>query len=379
MSSLSLAAVYHGTPGAISLQTIATPRPSTSEILVTVEACTLCGSDLHSFEGRRAVPVPTVLGHEIVGRIAEFGPQAPRTDLSGQPLAVGDRVVWAVVASCGRCSNCLRDLPQKCEHAVKYGHEAFRPGYELLGGLADHCLLTPGTAIVRAPANVSLNTISPASCATSTIAAAMETAGAVKDLVVCITGGGLLGLTAAAMCRMQSAAAVVLCDVNPERRSRAAAFGATHTVPPEQLPDVLRQLTGGRGADVAIEVSGAPAAFQTLWPLLRIGARFVLVGAVFPATPVSFSMDTLVRRNLSVSGVHNYGPRHLLQAVRFLESAESRFPFASLVSDWFPLSETPAALTAAMNPACIRIGVHGQTLSSPPPPSLRPAEQANPA
>lgn len=359
MSSDSLAAVYHGTPGAITLQLIPTPRPRGAEILVTVEACTLCGSDLHSFEGRRAVPVPTVLGHEIVGRITAFGPQAPRTDLSGQQLAEGDRVVWAVVASCGLCSNCRRDLPQKCENAVKYGHEAFRPGYELLGGLADHCLLTPGTAIVKTPAGVSLNTISPASCATSTIAAAMEAAGDLSDQVVCITGGGLLGLTAAAMASSQRAAAVVLCDVNPERRDRAAAFGATHAVAPEQLPELLKQISGGRGADIAIEVSGAPSAFQALWPLLRTGARFVLVGAVFPATPVSFSMDTLVRRNLSVIGIHNYGPRHLLRAVQFLESADSRFPFNSLVSSWFPLRETPAALAAAMNPGCIRVGVLG--------------------
>ena len=359
MSSVSLAAVYNGNPGVISLQSISTPTPRSAEILVEVEACTLCGSDLHSFEGRRAVPVPTVLGHEIVGRIAEFGPQAARTDLSGQPLAVGDRIVWAVVAACGCCTNCQRDLPQKCERSVKYGHEAFRPGYELLGGLAEHCLLTPGTAIAKAPASVSLNTISPASCATSTIAAAMEAAGDVKDLVVCITGGGLLGLTAAAMSSLQRAATVVLCDVNPERRSRAAAFGATHTAAPEELPDLLKQLSGGKGADVAIEVSGAPSAFQTLWPLLRIGARLILVGAVFPAAPVSFFMDTLVRRNLTISGIHNYGPRHLLKAVQFLEAAGSRFPFDSLVSSWFALDDTSAALAAAMNPACIRVGVRG--------------------
>ncbi|MFM7038963.1 MAG: alcohol dehydrogenase catalytic domain-containing protein [Planctomycetaceae bacterium] len=105
MSSVSLAAVYHGTPGVISLQSITTPRPRSAEILVEVEACTLCGSDLHSFEGRRAVPVPTVLGHEIVGRIADFGAEAVRTDLSGQLLSVGDRIVWAVVAACGRCTS----------------------------------------------------------------------------------------------------------------------------------------------------------------------------------------------------------------------------------------------------------------------------------
>ncbi|MEY3458457.1 MAG: L-threonine 3-dehydrogenase [Planctomycetota bacterium] len=357
MSAVSLAAVYEGTPGVLEFQSLPTPKPRGEEILVAVESCTLCGSDLHSFEGRRAVPVPTVLGHEIVGRIAAFGSGATRVDLAGAPLVEGDRVVWAVVASCGQCSNCERDLPQKCERSVKYGHEAFRPGYELLGGLAEHCLLTPGTAIVRAPDAVSLNVISPASCATATIAAAMESAGEVAGRVVCITGGGLLGLTASAMCCERGALAVVLCDVNAERRERAVRFGASHTASPESLGEVLREASGGKGADVAIEVSGAPAAFQTLWPLLRIGARLVLVGAVFPAAPVSFPMDQLVRRNLLMSGVHNYGPRHLVQAVRFLETGGGRYPFEGLVSRWFALEETRSALAAAMDPGCIRIGV----------------------
>ena len=77
---------------------------------------------------------------------------------------------------------------------MKYGHEAFRSGYELLGGLAEHCLLVPGTTIVRVPDELSLKTVSPASCATATIAAALEAAGTLQDRVICITGAGLLGL-----------------------------------------------------------------------------------------------------------------------------------------------------------------------------------------
>ena len=76
--SNSLAAVFSGTPGQIELQHLATPCPRGGEILVRIESCTLCGSDLHSFEGRRKVPTPTILGHEIVGRIETFGPDAVR-------------------------------------------------------------------------------------------------------------------------------------------------------------------------------------------------------------------------------------------------------------------------------------------------------------
>src|SRR5262245_60463308 len=147
--STSLAAVFSGTPGQIELRELPVPRPAAGELLVRILGCTICGSDLHTLHGRRQVPVPTVLGHEIIGEIALLGSDVPHEDLAGQPLRVGDRVTWSLVASCGECFYCQHDLPQKCETAVKYGHEALRPGRELLGGLAEHALLVPGTALVR--------------------------------------------------------------------------------------------------------------------------------------------------------------------------------------------------------------------------------------
>ncbi|MGC4006498.1 MAG: alcohol dehydrogenase catalytic domain-containing protein [Pirellulales bacterium] len=145
------AAVFSGVPGSIAVAELPVTPPRGGELLVRVVGCTLCGSDLHSFHGRRGVPTPTVLGHEIVGRIVEFGPDSPRVDLGGAPLNVGDRIVWAVVADCGECFYCRRGLPQKCERSVKYGHEAFRPGRELLGGLADYCLLVAGRGSYGCP------------------------------------------------------------------------------------------------------------------------------------------------------------------------------------------------------------------------------------
>ena len=199
--SKSLAAVFDGIPRRLELREFPVPQPQGQEIVVRVHGCTLCGSDLHSYEGRRAVPVPTVLGHEIVGEIETLGESAPRFDLAGNSLQAGDRIVWAIVASCGECFYCRRGLPQKCQRAVKYGHEAFQPGRELLGGLAEHCLLVPGTAIVKLPDEIPLATACPASCATATIVAALEAAGDVRDRTVCVLGAGLLGLTASAMAR----------------------------------------------------------------------------------------------------------------------------------------------------------------------------------
>ena len=357
MTGQSLAAVFQGTAGQIELRHLPTPVPRGGEILVRVESCTLCGSDLHSFEGRRKVPVPTILGHEIVGRIEAFGPEANRTDAAGISLETGSRVVWGLVAACGECFYCQRDLTQKCLRSVKYGHEAFRTGYELLGGLAEHCLLMPGTAIVKVPESLSLNTISPSGCATATIAAALEPFDTLQNRTVCITGAGLLGLTASAMARSVGAAAVIVCDLHEERRTRAKQFGATHCVTPDALSSVLNDVTGGHGADVGLEVSGAPAAFHSLWPHLRMGGTLVLVGAVFPSEPIPLAMEQIVRRNLTIRGIHNYGARHLSRAVTFLQESQHIYPFETIVSQWFSLPDVAAALSEAMNPANIRVGV----------------------
>ena len=231
------------------------PRPRGTEVLVEVIACTLCGSDLHSIHGRRSVPVPTILGHEILGRVVDFGPDASRVDAAGRPLGVGDRVTWAIVASCGDCFYCRRDLSQKCEHGFKYGHEPLRPGRELSGGLADHCLLVPGTSIFRVPADLSDAVACPSSCATATVAAALEAAGPIAGRSVLILGAGMLGVTAAAWSRSLGACDVIVCDPNDDRLSSAAAFGVTKTSSPTRLAGIVAEATGGRGMDIALELS----------------------------------------------------------------------------------------------------------------------------
>lgn len=356
MTRKSLAAVFEGTAGQLVLKELATPSPQGREVLVRVEACTLCGSDLHSIEGRRRVPVPTVLGHEIVGRIEAFGPEAARADFQGEPLTEGSRIVWSLVASCGKCFYCQRQLPQKCTKSVKYGHEAFRPGYELLGGLAQHCLLADGTAILRVPDALDLETVCPSSCATATIVAAMESFESLHDQVVCIAGAGLLGLTAAAMARSRDAKAVIVMDPSETRRELARSFGATHTATPDDVAVVVREQSHGYGVDLVLEVSGAPGAFRSLWPHLRLGATLVMVGAVFPSDPVPIAMEQIVRRNLTIRGIHNYGPAHLAQAIHFLRTAGA-YPFRQMVAGWYPLREVHQAVQAAQNPMNIRIGI----------------------
>lgn len=357
----SLAAIFHGSAQDLELRRITLPQPEGGEVLVKVLGCTLCGSDLHTFDGRREVAVPTILGHEIVGEIVAQGDSAPARDLAGRELRIGDRVVWSIVANCGDCFYCRRGLPQKCLASTKYGHEPLRPGRELTGGLAEYCLLARGTAIVGLPDELPLSVACPASCATATISAALAAAGDVRQRNVCLFGAGLLGLTANAMLRVNGAASIVGVDVNERRLARALEFGATHVTTPHDLHAKAREITEGYGFDIVIELSGSPSAFESGWDLLRLGGSLVLVGSVFPSPPVAISAERIVRRNLTIHGVHNYAPKDLLHAVEFLTTHHRDFPFADLVGQWFPLESAAQAFQQSHNSEHIRTGVRPQS------------------
>jgi len=356
MNTLAQAAVFVGVDQPFEFRTIPVPAPRGSEVVVQVTACTLCGSDLHSVHGRRKVPTPSILGHEILGRIVAFGPDAAHVDYTGKPLEIGDRVTWGIVASCGTCFYCLRELTQKCEQQTKYGHEPIRPGYELTGGLADHCLLANGTALFGIPDQLPDEVACPANCATATVAAAMALAGDLAGRRILVMGAGMLGVTAAAWAHAHGAEQIICCDVDSDRLAVAKAFGATHLSLTGELPEAVSACTSGYGVDITLELTGAPEAFETALPLTRMGGDVILIGSVFPSRPVPLLLEQVVRRCLTLRGNHNYGARDLQAAVEFLTKHHQNYPFASLVSEWFTLSDVARAFSCSTKSA-LRIGV----------------------
>ncbi|MEI8214114.1 MAG: zinc-binding dehydrogenase [Planctomycetota bacterium] len=333
------------------------PDLRSNEILVKVLACTICGSDLHSVDGRRSVPLPTILGHEIVGEIVAFGDDTVHCDLAGSPLHIGDRIVWAVVASCDQCYYCHRKLPQKCEMGFKYGHQAYDGGNPFSGGYSGHCILVQGTKIVRLPPSISLEAACPLSCATSTIAAAMRVTGIGKDHSVLVLGAGMLGLTACAMAKEKGASPIVCVDVSLERAELASRFGATHVFSGKQTDASSWKPITKHGFDIGLECTGHNDATRLGIESLRMGGRLGLVGAVFPSEPLPIVMERLVRRQISLIGIHNYGPEDLVAAVHFMQHAESKYPFAELVGPVFPLNEIDSAMNAARSSKNIRVCV----------------------
>ncbi|WP_062377257.1 zinc-binding dehydrogenase [Demequina pelophila] len=316
------AAVWRG--GAdVEIADAPAPELAPGDALVRIDLATVCGSDRHTATGRRPGPCPSVLGHEGVGRVVAVDAHRPPARTDGRTLEVGDRIVWGVAVSCGACDRCRGGLTAKCREVRKVGHEAWDSPWPLSGTYASHILLPSGTPVAGVPDAVPDAVASPAGCATATVAAAMERAGALTGRRVLVTGAGMLGLVAVAMAAEAGAAEVTAIDLDPARREEALRFGATSAadaVPPRS------------GLDVAIDLTGAPAVIGAAFESLDIGGRLVLVGSVTPAPPVPFDAERMVRRWLTVAGVHNYEPRHLQRAVDFLATTADRLPWAGLVS-----------------------------------------------
>jgi putative phosphonate catabolism associated alcohol dehydrogenase len=311
------------------------------DVLVAVELSTICGSDVHTVQGRRPAPVPLVLGHESVGRVIAIGDEGALA-VDGTPLRIGDRVVWSVTVSCGSCDRCRSGLTQKCRSLTKYGHDRVGVHGDLAGAFGSHMQLRAGTAIVRVPESLPASVLAPASCATATAWAAVEAAR--RDLdgaAVRVHGAGLVGLSAAVIAA-ERGAAVEVRDPDPQRSALAAGWLGGAAL--EREPDVVIEASGHA---VGEAIDG-----------VAVGGVVVLVGSVFPADPVPLDAERMVRRLVTVTGVHNYTGRDLADAVAFLAGRGRAYPFAEAVGEVRQLAELDAALEAASAPgAPLRVGV----------------------
>lgn len=355
---VSQRAVFVGAGESFRVEDVLSPLPRAGEALVEIEMCTICGSDLHTIEGRRPLSGPMVLGHEILGRVAQLPKSGVVSDVFGTPLKIGDRVTWSLHAYCGQCFWCNNRLSPKCEQLFKYGHEPISDTIPMTGGFATHCQLRPGTAIVRVPEQMDARLACPANCATATVAAAFRQVEDCRGRCVLIFGAGMLGLTGVAWASEAGAESIVVVDPNRERAALAMQLGATVVCQDVAIAQQeVQGGTAGRGADASFDFCGHPDAVLGAIHLLRTGGQAVLVGAVFPTESISLSPEMVVRKCLRICGVHNYLAEDLVAALRFLERTGGKYPLASLVSATYELSEIARAVQHAASGTAVRVAV----------------------
>lgn len=347
------AAVFLGQGQRMEIRRFPLPRPRKGEVLVKIEGCTLCGSDLHTISGIRKEKTPSILGHEIVGTIAELGAEI-NIDNREQPVQIGDRITWSVCLSCGHCDRCGSGKPQKCRTIRKVGHETVNDEGPLIGGLSEYVLLPGSASFFKVPDGIDLNAVCPVNCATATVMAAMNAASGIQGKNVLIIGAGLLGLTACAVAKTNLAKRITVLDLNEPRLQLAKLFGAQHVA---KSPHELEPFEPDSRQDVIFEFAGSPSTIEQTLKCLAVGAELILAGTVMPSPNVHFDPEFVVRNLVTIKGVHNYRPDDLWQAIAFLQEHHHQFPFSGLVEKTFSLEKINEAVDYAIQHKPIRVMV----------------------
>lgn len=322
---------------------------------------TICRSDIHTWQGHRPGPCPGLLGHEIIGDIVAIG-EGVTHDMRGDSLRIGDRVTWSEYFIPG--SNYFTevlDLPQKSPGVDKYGHMAATTAPHHHGGFGEYCYIVPHSWILRLPDVLTDAEATPLNCGVATMIAVTEAAGIRIGQTVVIQGLGLLGLYGAAIAKARGARLVIGLDTDASRRDRASRFGVDVTFDPGiEKGELLRQVNAlclPHGPDVVIEVCGVAHVVQLGIDLLRVGGIYVLGGLVNPQAMVTIDANLILKKMLTIRGIHNYHPRNLIEALDFVVANRARFPFHELVDGQYSLERVGEAMADAATQRVLRAAI----------------------
>ena len=276
------------------LEIVDAPRPEmgTGDVLVRVRACGICGSDVHGMDGstgRRRPPI--VMGHEAAGVVEAVGEAVA-------DWAPGRRVTFDSTVYCGRCRHCRRGEINLCDSRQVLGVAC--EDYRRQGAMAEY-VAVPQHIVCALPEGLPFEhaaMVEPLSVAVHAVERARPAVGASAVVV----GAGMIGLLAVQVLRHAGCGTIVAVDIDADHLERARALGADAALHAEQcdVPAEVRGRTGGRGADLALEVFGATASVRTALAAVRKGGTVVLIGNVSPE--VQFPLQQAVVRELTVLG-----------------------------------------------------------------------------
>jgi len=348
------AAVTRGDAPGMELTEYEVPDPGPDEVLVKVSLAGICGSDLHMWRGDVPwlQPARGIQGHEMVGRVAKLG--ANRThDTQGQPLAEGDRVAYAYFIPCGECWACLSGItgcPNR--YRARVAVTADDPPH-FLGAYAEYYLLKPNQWVFAVPDELPDEVVAPVNCALSQVVYGLNRIGVWLGDTVVVQGAGALGIYACAVAKDMGAGRVVAIDAIPERLELAREFGADQVLDLNELGSKetrvrrVKDLTGGVGADVCVEVVGIAGVVQEGLEMTRVGGRYLWIGNIVPGKTAEIVPHDAVRQPKSILGVLAYDRWVIPRALDWMARRRHAYPFEKLVGARFPLDRINEAFEQA--------------------------------
>lgn len=343
----SLAAVLEK-PGKVILKEFPVPDIGPDEGLLKVEMVGICSSDTKIYQGKITMyPLPLIMGHETVGRIAKIGRNAAKK----WGVKEGERVVLEASTSCGSCEACLTGNYRFCRSPLGYGLKTScdTPPH-LWGAYSQYMYIVPGSVVFRIKETVPLK-------------AAVLTTGVINNGVqwVCllgqmkigdtilIQGMGVQALSAIVSAREGGAKRIIVSGMSGDRERFGLArnLGADHIVNIEEadLVGEINRLTDSRGVDVVLDVTGSPSSFTKSLEVVRKQGTVVLAGLIGDDVKVPVIIDRIMQKEIKVQGVRSKGYQATAVAVSIVESG--KYPLDQMVTAEYPLSECGTALKIA--------------------------------
>ena len=275
----------------IWMEDVPIPEVGVNDVLIKIKKTAICGTDLHIYKwdewSQKTIHTPMVIGHEYVGVVAKVG-------LGVRNIQVGDRVTGEGHIACGHCRNCRRGKLHVCEYSIGVGVNRD-------GAFAEY-LCIPESNVVKLDARISdemASIMDPFGNATHT-ALSFPLIG--EDVL--ITGAGLIGTMATAICRFAGARHIVVTDISDYRLNIAKHMGATLAINPskgETVKQAMEQLHM-RGFDIGLEMSGSPVAFREMIDSMYKGSKIAQLGILPDTTTVNWS--EIIFNALTIKGIY---------------------------------------------------------------------------
>ncbi|HEY9695003.1 MAG TPA: alcohol dehydrogenase catalytic domain-containing protein [Oculatellaceae cyanobacterium] len=338
-----LAALLYGQED-LRLEQVADPTPDAGEVVIEVGAATTCGTDLKVWRRgghARMLKPPTLFGHEAAGRIVALGAGV-------SSWQVGDRVVANNSAPCMSCFFCQRQEYSLCPN-LTWNNGTFAQYLKIPAQIVQHNLLAIPDDLPDALAAMT----EPLACVLHGIARSNVQ----SNSRVLVLGDGAIGLMFVAALANQSEQ-VFLFGGSEQRLQIGEKLGAVRTFNYHQindLPAVVRDLTDGWGADVVIEATGVPTAWESAIALGRPGATINLFGGCPKNTTITVNTEQLHYNELTLKGVFHNTPTYVREALSLL--ASRTIPFELLLSDRRPLQDLEKVFQDMKNRIAIKVAI----------------------
>jgi L-iditol 2-dehydrogenase len=337
----------------VELREFAEPSLEPGSVLLRTLYSEVCGTDVHVWHGRLAgVPYPIIPGHVSVGVADKVRGEVRGVD--GSRVAEGDRLVFFDVhRTCGRCRACtVTRTPTRCEARRVYG--ITDPAAEgLFGGWSQAIYLEPGVSIAKLPEAVPPETYISGGCGLMTAVHAVDRAAVTLGDTVLVQGTGAVGLSVIALAHLAGATCVIAFGAPADRLELAKQMGAAVAIDIQRTDAVRRQeiigeLTGGLGVDIAIEAAGSARAVEEALTLIRDGGRYVIAGHYTDAGPSSINVHQQInRKHLEIRGCWGSEVGHFVRALRLLARHHTSVPWRAIGARTYGLAELNEALADA--------------------------------